>query len=242
MDRLKLEPVTAVQLYEQIVARLAAQIQAGGWKPGDRLPSERDLSRQLGVSRPSLREALGALEVKGVIKTRHGLGNFVADNALDLLPNVASPAYAGADISPAALLEVRETIDPATARLAAQQHNHPGRIRAEELLALMDANLDPSIPEQRSTWSDADRLFHRQIGAMTGNPIFITVCDYIATVMDQPLWRRLRDEAISPPGRIQEFAHEHRAIFEAIVEGDSEASGLLAARHVRRVRKQMSLD
>jgi DNA-binding GntR family transcriptional regulator len=92
----------------------------------------------------------------------------------------------------------------------------------------------------RPSWSDADRLFHRTIGAMTGNPVVLALCDQIAAIMDQPLWRRLRDDSVADPAHMRIHAAEHRMIYEAIVEGDGEAAELYARQHIRRVRRYMT--
>src|SRR5262247_1067761 len=80
-----LEPIRKVQLYEQISERIIERIRLGAWATGQRLPAERELARVFSVSRPSLREALGALQMLGVVETHHGSGTWVAKNALEVL-------------------------------------------------------------------------------------------------------------------------------------------------------------
>ena len=82
---LALEPLAPTQLYERVLSRLTAQIADGVLKPGDRLPSERELARRLQVSRPVVREAIGALQNERLVWTRHGAGTYVADAALEIL-------------------------------------------------------------------------------------------------------------------------------------------------------------
>jgi DNA-binding FadR family transcriptional regulator len=100
-----------LQRYEQVAEQLAGDIRSGLLAPGARLPSERDLARQLEVSRASVREAIASLQVQGVVETRPGAGTFV----------VAAPAVAASahDASPSAVLEARAQLEPAVARLAA---------------------------------------------------------------------------------------------------------------------------
>jgi len=227
-----------VQRYERVAERLAAEIRSGAFAPGERLPSERDLARRLEVGRASVREAIGALQVQGIIETRAGSGSFVAADARDRLP-AALPHDAG----PADLLEARALIEPAVARLAAQR----GRPDAEceRLLAAMEtAASDARVggDGQRAGWNESDRLFHRQIAAMTGNPVLAGLAEHVAALMDQPLWQRLRDDSISTPGRTSIHLAEHRMIYEAIVDRDPDAAASYAAGHVRRVRKYMTLD
>jgi DNA-binding GntR family transcriptional regulator len=76
---------------------------------------------------------------------------------------------------------------------------------------------------------------------MTGNPVVVALYEQIAEIMDQPLWRRLRDDSLLEPGRMRVHIAEHRMIYEAVVEGDLEAAELYARQHIRRVRRYMTL-
>jgi len=253
-----------LQRYEQIAARLRADVREGRLAPGERLPSERELARRLGVGRASLREALAALGVEGVLVTRPGAGSFVA---MDAGERVRDGVAASPGASPSDLLEARALFEPAVARLAAERakggatppfapvagggeaslgvpgHDVPGGDGSvEALLAAMDTAEDPSDPAARAAWNAADRRFHRELAALTGNPVLLALADQIAAFMDQPLWQRLRDEAIAVPGRTRLHAAEHRLIHEAILDGDGDAAAFQAARHLRRVRRDMTLD
>lgn len=231
-----LAPLRLPQRYEHVAERLLADMAAGRLAPGDRLPSERDLARALGVGRASVREALAALQNEGVLETRPGSGSFVAAGAAERVRAADLPH----DASPSDLLEARALLEPAVARLAAARARRDDE--AEELLAAMEAAVDLAEPLARAAWSDADRLFHRRIAAMTGNPVMLALADQIAARMDEPLWRRLRDESVATPGRSRLHAAEHRMIYEAVAEGDADAAELYAAQHIRRVRRYMTLD
>jgi DNA-binding FadR family transcriptional regulator len=232
------------QRYEQIADHLVAEIRRGALHPGDRLPGERDLAQHLGVARATVREALGALQLRGVVDTRPGAGSFVADDALAQLagdghakPRLELPADAG----PAAVLEARSIIEPEIARLAARRGGGPDPA-IDELLAVMATSQDPADPEQRRAWSDADRDFHRQIAQATGNPVLQAIAGHFAVLMDQPLWRRIRDDSIAVPGRTTLQLAEHRLIAAAIAEGDADLAVRQAAQHIDRARRYMALD
>src|SRR3954470_21474893 len=229
-------PVRPLARYEHFAERLAAEIRSGAFAPGERVASERELSRRLEVGRASVREAIAALQVQGVIETRPGSGSFVAPDARDRLPAVARAH----DASPAALLEARALIEPEVARLAAQRGRPDPE--CERLLAEMEAASDPADPAARAGWNESDRLFHRQIATLTGNPVLAGIADHVASLMAQPLWQRLRDDSISTPGRTAIHLAEHRMIYEAIAEGDPDAAALYAPQHVKRVRRYMPLD
>src|SRR5215218_4810215 len=217
----------ALQRYEQVAERLAADIRSGALAPGERLPSERELARVMEVSRASVREAIGALQVQGVVETRPGAGTFVSAR-----PPVGEAPH---DASPSAVLEARAQLEPAVARLAAARAQRDPA--AEKLLAAMEAE-----PVDIATWSASDRLFHRQLAAMTGNPVLLAFADHVASLMDEPLWQRLRDDSIAQPGRTRIHVAEHRMIYEAIVAGDAEAAAFYSVQHINRVRAYMELS
>jgi DNA-binding FadR family transcriptional regulator len=223
-------PIRLRQRYEQVADRIAADITAGRLAPGERLPSERDLARRLEVGRASVREAIAALQVAGMVETRAGSGSFVAAGA-------AERRREEHDSSPSDLLEARELLEPAVARLAAQR-GRPDQ-EAEALLTAMER---AAADGDRAGWNDCDRRFHRRIAALTGNAVVLDLADRIAAVMDEPLWQRLRDESVAVPGRTTLHLAEHRMIYEAIAEGDADAAELYATQHIRRVRRYMTLD
>src|SRR3954471_23923799 len=237
-----------LQRYEQIAERLAADIRSGLLAPGERLPSERELARGLEVSRASVREALAALQLRGVVETRPGAGTFVtAEPPLSDVPQH--------DASPSAVLEARAQLEPAIARLPApprpQLEPAIARLAAaraqpdpavENLLTAMEAATNPDDPAARATWNASDRLFHRQLAAMTGNPVLLAFAAHVAALMDEPLWQRLRDDSIATPGRTRIHVAEHRMIYEAIVDGNAEAAAFYSAQHINRVRTYMELS
>jgi DNA-binding FadR family transcriptional regulator len=232
------------QRYEQIADRLIGELRRGVLRPGMRLPGERELAQHLGVGRASLREALGALQLRGLIETRPGAGSFVTADALERLAGAATlPAGLDlpADAGPVAVLEARRIFEPETAALAAARGGGADPA-VDALLDTMAASSDPTDPDQRRRWSDADRRFHRQLAVATANPVLLAVADHLATLMDQPLWQQLRDDAIAVPGRTTLQLAEHRLIAAAVAEGDPHAARQHAAQHIDRARRYMALD
>jgi DNA-binding FadR family transcriptional regulator len=228
-------PLIEPQRYERIAERLAADIRAGRLVPGQRLPSERELARRLEVGRASVREAIGALGVRGVVETRPGSGSFVAADALErLAPSGELPVH---DAGPFDLLETRRLLEPGVAALAAARGRRDPE--AERLLDAMDV---AEAERDRAGWNDGDRRFHRQLAALTANPVLLGLADHVAALMDQPLWQRLRDDSIARPGRARIHAAEHRMIYEAVVDGDGAAASFYATQHLERVRRYMTLD
>jgi DNA-binding FadR family transcriptional regulator len=214
----------------------------GQFAVGSRLPAERVLASRFGVSRPAVREAIGALQNEGRVFTRQGSGTYVNP------PPAPLPATTGAadaqrpapdaDLSPLATLEVRLLMEPNIARLAARQHRRDAL--AEQYLAMMASVHDISDPQQQALWHETDRLFHRQLAVMTDNPLIIRIANEISSSMDQQLWQRLRDDGIYDPNRIRLYIAEHQLIYEAIVNGDADAAAFYVEGHIKRVRKDIA--
>lgn len=225
------------QVYEQVAEQIRSGIAGGAHPPGSRLPSERDLAQRLGVSRPAVREAIGALQNEGLVVTRPGSGTYVAEALPTAAPGVGLPPQQ-ADFSPLSILEARLLIEPAVARMAARQHRRDAL--AEHYLDQMGAVQDIGDPQQQALWSECDRLFHRQLALMTGHALMARIADEIAASMDQPLWQRLRDDGIYEAERIRLYVAEHRLIYEAIVSGDEDAAAFYVEGHLKRVRKDIA--
>ncbi|MBW8880518.1 MAG: FadR family transcriptional regulator [Asticcacaulis sp.] len=144
------------KLYRQIADSIAAEIESGRYKPGDRLPTERDLALQFGVSRPTLREALIALEILGMIEARHGHGILVVENKGKTAP------ISDSEIGAFELIEARRLFEGEVAAMAATLIHDDQIDELERLLKRMD-DPDPAKAE------GADREFHMTIANITGN-------------------------------------------------------------------------
>ena len=228
------------QIYEQVSERIRAEIRNGQLAADSRLPSERELAARFGVGRPAVREAIGALQNEGLVITRRNSGTYVCADALQRLaaapPDAAS--LADPDFSPTSTLDVRLILEPAIARRAAA-HGQRDEL-AEHYLAQMDSIVDVTDPEQRVLWNNSDRLFHRQLAVMTGDALLVKIADEVARTMDQPLWKRLKDDGIYDAGRIRLYVSEHRLIYEAIVGGDADAAAFYVEQHIMRVRRDIA--
>jgi len=230
----------AKQVYEQVAETIREGIESGSFAVGSRLPSERELAIRFGVSRPAVREAIGALQNEGMVATRHGSGTYVRFAATQerLGTQRTTSADRDADFSPVSTLEVRMLIEPAVARLAARHKKRD--VLAEKYLAQMADVIDISDPQQQALWSECDRLFHRQLAVMTRDALIVKIAEEISKSMDQPLWKRLRDDGIYDPQRIQLYVAEHRLIYEAIVCGDADAAAFYVEGHLKRVRRDIA--
>ena len=152
------ETIQSKRLFEQVAEQIKTLISSGEFKEGSKLPPERDLALQLGVSRPTVREAMIALELSGLVEVRVGAGIFVISTQprLVLAPNSKIKVP-----SPTELLEARLKVEPINAALAAERFR-------PELLDDLKTAIDQQITED-AIGADADRQFHMIIAEATGN-------------------------------------------------------------------------
>jgi len=223
------------KVYSQIVEQFIDFIESGKFKPRMKLPPERELVRTLGVSRASLREALMALEMMGILETISGEGRFISDKPhvpfRKFLPNIGE--------SPFTILQARKTIEPGVAALAAKQRNESAIQKIEAILRQVE--LDHSREQiLGDVFSEGDRMFHLEVARASANAILISFQEVIFSLMSQDLWLALmRHTSLATHGRWLEAQREHRGIFEAICSGDSKEAASRMMAHLQRVEKVM---
>ncbi|MEO6928829.1 MAG: FadR/GntR family transcriptional regulator [Casimicrobiaceae bacterium] len=218
------------RLYRQIADQIRRLIQGGEFVAGARLPPERDLARQLGVSRPSVREALIALEVEGLVDVRIGSGIYVrvADDGR------SSDASKDAAAGPFELLRARHLVESECAALAARMAKK-GQLQAiEAALGDMQRELDggdmPLV---------GDRLFHVRVAEATGNGALVHVIRMLWEERSGPLYKQLEHHYDSPKLWHSAMA-EHRAVVEAIAARDAPRARATMQRHLDQAYKRFS--
>jgi GntR family transcriptional repressor for pyruvate dehydrogenase complex len=219
------EPLARVsrpRLYEQLVEQLLGYIDAAQLGPGDLLPSERELADRLGVSRPTLVQALVALEVLGVIEVRHGLGA-----VLVYRPSIATviKGLRAHENRLPEIVEARSTLEVKLAELAAQR-------RTDDDLAAIDAALVAMANEiaEGEKGAHGDELFHEAVTAAAHSPVLAQLMAFIAEMI---LETRL--ESLGQPGRPEQSLASHQAIADAIRARDSEAAAEMMLSHIKLV-------
>jgi len=224
-----LQAVDNRRLYRQIADQIAALIERGEYAVGERLPPERDLARQLGVSRPSVREALIALEVEGFVEVRVGSGVYVVG------PQPAEPPRELAtDSGPFELIKARWLIEAECAAMAAKSATR-AQVRAiEHALERMQRERKRNVMPL-----DADREFHLRIAEACGNSALALV---VKTLWDQrtgPLFLRL-EHHFDTPELWNHAIREHRDIVEAIARHDAAGARAAMRRHMNQAGKRFS--
>jgi GntR family transcriptional repressor for pyruvate dehydrogenase complex len=226
---LKLAAVSNRKLYIQIADQIRSQIMAGEVEPGRQLPSERDLAQSLGVSRPTVREALIALEVAGLVEVKVGVGAFVRQR-----PGVDA-ALPELSASPLEIMAVRLLLEPEVAALASQQITPEGIARLAEALRQMRTE---AAAERWS--SDSDRLLHMTLAEACGNAVLRETLD--------SLWEQRNDEVDAQfhrhladiPDVRAHILDDHNAIFAAVIQGDAAAARQAMADHLDFVSRAMN--
>jgi len=224
------------RLYRQIADQIRRLIGSGEFGPGARLPPERDLARQLGVSRPSVREALIALEVEGLVEVRIGSGIYVrgaapADAGRAVGP-LSEPAEAAA--GPFELLRARYVIEAECAALAARSARAP-QLRALE--STLDA-MDRELAAGRRPLAD-DRAFHHGVAEATGNGALVEVVELLWNERSGALYRQLEHHYDSLDLWRAALA-EHRAVLAAIAARDAAGAKSAMQRHLNLAYKRFS--
>jgi GntR family transcriptional repressor for pyruvate dehydrogenase complex len=210
-----------------VVRAIQERLERGSLRPGARLPSERELARQLGASRSSVREALRALELAGLIRAHQGGGTFVAD---PLPVSVATPLAQYLDRQRATLrdlFEARQMIEPRLAFLAAERAT---REDIEALRAALARQEHADRDGDLEAASTADRAFHQAVAEATHNQTFIMLHNYLSDLVAG----NRRDAADSAARRAQALV-DHRAIVDAIARHDAPAASAAMLQHLKNV-------
>lgn len=218
--------------YEAVAHELLVLILGGHLAVGDRLPSERQLASRFGVSRPTVREALGVLESRGLVVTRKGSGTFVADR--EALEGPSEGLTDGA----AEIMETRLVLEVAVARLAAKRARsslgalEEVRVSVEALERAADPEVVPD---------ELDREFHRAVTRLTGNEYLFRLLEPLWETMSQAVFATLRARSWSAD-QARRTATEHRAVYEALRAGDPELAAFAMERHLRAVMAALFED
>lgn len=218
---MKLQAVSNRKLYLQIADQIRDQITVGAVESGRQLPSERDLAASLGVSRPTVREALIALEVAGLVEVRVGVGAFVRapQKPGDLLPDQGH--------SPLEIMSVRRMLEPEAAALAAQSLSPEGTAKLAETLRHMQADV------ASGAWStEHDRNLHMTIAEGSGNSMLREVLDMLWKSRSEEVDARFH-EHLAAIGEIRtHILSDHSQIVATIVQGNGAAAREAMAAHL----------
>ncbi len=202
---------------DQVIDQIKSLLAGGDLRPGNRLPPERQLAEMLGVSRPSLREALRALEYAGVLETRVGEGVFVTDGN-NILANNLQVSHLVKQYALEEMIEVRKVIEAATVRLAIE------RGAEEDFEALRKVHDDSKkMVHHKEHFVLADYAFHQALAEAGGNSIFVAMLQTMRHMMSE-----FNIEILSTIKGRKTVLQHHDAILDALnARNGKEAQHLL---------------
>jgi DNA-binding FadR family transcriptional regulator len=219
-------PIQAIEprrLYRQIADQLRSLIQSGEYAVGSRLPAERDLAAQLGVSRPSVREALIALEVEGLVDVRVGSGVVVkAQRAARGARGV------GNAFGPFEIIRARQLLEGELAALAAKRMNKAQVNELRGLLAQMEADIEAGAMPIHS-----DRAFHLVVAAAADNAPLLRAVTELYDERNNPLFETF-GQHFENANTWRMARTEHQAVVDAIAARDADAARRAMQRHLQR--------
>ena len=212
--------VVAVDLVTAYVRDL---IERGELRPGDRLPTERELAGKIGVSRPTVRTSLRALSTMGVVQSRQGAGTFIADGPPALASEPLGLLAALHGLSRDGLFEARRVLEVGSSGLAAERASGNHLAAMSEEVTGMFASVEEPL-----TFLCHDVRFHRAIAAASGNPVLGVLIDMLGS-----MFYERRRETIQRATDLRETAEAHRRIYQAIRSHNREAARAAMDEHLR---------
>ncbi|MDH0422052.1 MULTISPECIES: transcriptional regulator LldR [Delftia] len=231
-----------MRVADQVVEKLLALVQASGVQPGQRLPAERQLAAELGVSRTSVREAIQKLTSQGVLVARRGDGTYLQEPApaaepADWLKDAMRP-LAGLMESDSHyrydVLETRHALETSTAWLAAQRATPQDKDHIQRCFEVM-------IQHQQSGHAElaarADAQFHLAIAEASHNLVLVQVMHSLFTVVLSTVERNRHDMfRLSAPQTLQELTVQHQSLMQSILDGDPQRARECIGEHLEHVR------
>lgn len=226
----------AARIADTIAGELETRILEGSLKPGDRLASERDLAVELGVSRPSLREAIQKLVSKGLLTTRHGGGTTVTDRLEAPFVDPWQQMLDGHPTLQADLLEFRHMLEAQAAHLAAERATDADIERLDAAVAALDAVY---ASNDLSACIDTDVAFHQAIAEAAHNVLIGHLTASLLRVIHGHISRNL-EHLHARPQRWEQLQAQHHAIWHAIREHRPEDAARATQEHIEFVRQSMA--
>jgi GntR family transcriptional repressor for pyruvate dehydrogenase complex len=214
--------VRSTRIYEEIVRQVRQLIAEGKLKSGDRLPPERELAEKFRVSRTSVREALRALQSRGLIQIRAGEGNYISDISVETLVEPLALVILPHREAVGELFEARRLLEPAIAALAAR------RATPEEI-AEMERILEEQAREVVAgrTGVAQDAAFHAALAGSAHNRAIVRIVNALVDLLTQS-----REETLQTPGRPSRSHLDHTKILAAVRQGDGPAAQRAVLEHL----------
>ncbi|MBC2580135.1 FadR/GntR family transcriptional regulator [Clostridium sp. DJ247] len=218
-------PIKNTKVYEQVIEQIKHMIVDGTLKRGDKLPSERELVEHLQVSRTSIREALRALQIIGLVECKQGEGNYIRQEFENSLFEPLSIMFMLQESNPMEIIEVRKIIEVETASIAAQKITHK-ELESLEILVKAFENTKNENDNVK-----IDKKFHYEIAQSSGNFLILNIFNAISGLMDSFI-EDARKKIIVDEKNIEVLAKQHWDIYEALRNHNPEKAADAMKKHL----------
>jgi DNA-binding FadR family transcriptional regulator len=212
-----------------IALQLKKRISAGEWFENGRMPPERDLAREFGVARNTVRRAVAVLEEDGTLVRQVGRGTFLAQKA-DL--SVASTIAGMQGTSPSDMMAVRQLLEPAAAAFAATNAN------SAELAVIREAHEIACQSEDMPTFERWDAEFHHRIFAFCRNDFLREIHSLMRIIRNQPPWFEMKKRSFSEERR-RNYCREHEAVLNSLMRRDPEGAKEAMMAHLKSLQHHL---
>jgi len=222
-----------------VAEQIIEAIQKGIYKVGDKLPSEREIAEKTGVSRPSVREALSALQIVGLIESKSGDGTYIRQSVKNVDAEFHVWSILEETKSPFEVWEARKVLEPGIAELAAE------RATLQDIETLKKALEDmrkKAIQKDNDGFLGADQKFHMTLAVATKNPTLEWTVHPLLQNMNQKLWKEIKRESLSNKEHIKTSLLIHSQILHAIEIKDKDLAREKIKEHFRELEKYIFED
>ncbi len=223
---------------DQITGRILSLIRERHLQPGDKLPPERDLAASMGVSRPTLREALRSLAIMNVVELKHGSGTYVTTLEPNLLVENFALVFSLTDNSFLQLVEARKVIEPGATALAAKIVSAEAIQHLEQILQ-RSRDCMQNHPED---FPELDIEFHVKIAEYSGNALLARIMQALTRMSIASSQRTAGIAASTVSRRVERAIGMHQGIFEAIRDHNPELASQRMSEHLMSVEDTLRGD
>jgi len=226
----QLRPIGKKKIYREILEEIWQSIQRYDLKPGDKLPTEGYLVKQLKIARPTLREALSVLDYVGILESVQG-GGYYVKSVSPLQPSVLLSRN-GKSISPYELVGARLLIEPEICRLAARERSEKDLANLAQVLEKMREKISKGTLTNRE-----DNAFHLGIARAASNVILLSMVETLMSLKEQILYEAIEVTAYRHNPKLNDMQLEHERIFESIKNRKANQARDAMKRHLLRIKK-----
>lgn len=223
-------PIKNTKVYEQAIEQIKKMILDGTLKKGDKLPTERDLAEQLQVSRASVREALRALDIIGLIESRQGAGNYIKENFENSLFEPMSMMFMLENGTHLEILEFRKMLESEAVALAAK------RITDEDINILKELLYELKACNDEKKSSILDKKFHFTIAKASKNLLIINILEVTSQLLDEFI-KDSREKILAFDDNRAKLNEQHEMLYNAMKNRDVESSRKAMIEHLKLIEE-----